>query len=91
MFCFVVANNTNQHYFTLVTRFPHSNEIRVHASRRTIRIDTNILDVYKRQGYDWLTAVFARHPNLHTYVAMQSIRAKEKGELLALDVLGPLP
>lgn len=33
----------------------------------------------------------ARYPNLHTYVEMQSIRVKERGELIAVDFLGPMP
>ena len=33
----------------------------------------------------------ARHPNLHTYVDMQNIKTQEKGELVAMDFLGPFP
>ena len=33
----------------------------------------------------------AKGPNLHTYVEMQSIRKDQKGELIAVDFLGPLP
>ena len=32
-----------------------------------------------------------KHPNLSTRVEMQTIQAKEKGELLAMDYYGPLP
>ena len=32
-----------------------------------------------------------KHPNLSTRVEMQTIQAKEKGELLAVDYYGPLP
>ena len=32
-----------------------------------------------------------KHPNLSTRVEMQTIQAKEKGELLAIDDCGPLP
>ena len=41
-----------------------------------------------RRCYECQTAM---HPNFNTYKPMQSITAKEKGELLALDFLGPLP
>lgn len=33
----------------------------------------------------------AKHPNLNTCVEMGSVRTKKKGDIVALDFLGPLP
>ena len=41
-----------------------------------------------KKCYDCQTA---KQPNLHTYVEMQSIQKEVKGELIAVDFLGPLP
>lgn len=69
-----------------------------HASARrcnlTLQEDFYIRNMYRKivnaiKGcYDCQTS---RQPNRHVYVPMQNVIAKKKGDILAIDFLGPMP
>ena len=61
---------------------------------KILKEDFTITNMYRRVRRllkTYLPCQTAKAPNLHTYVPMANVITKGKGQMIAIDFLGPLP